>query len=247
MKQWLIVVLCACFPLSVCLADQKPELTSQHDKESYSIGFQVGTSIKADGVEVSLDRLVEGLKDAVEAKEPRLGQEEMNKLIADLRKRTREAQLKKTQEQSERNLKEGEVFLGENKKKEGVKTTESGLQYRIIKEGDGPLPKATDTVTVQYKGTFIDGKEFYSSYQRNKTEKFKVSGVIKGWTEALQLMKVGSKWQIFVPSELAYGQGGQPPRIPPSSVLIFEIELVSIENKETPPGLETPQPSATKP
>ena len=246
MKQWLIAVFCVCLPLGVCLAGDKPELTSQQDKESYSIGFQVGTSMKTDGVQVSLDRLVEGLEDAIEGKEPRLGPDEMNRLIADLRKIAREAQLKKTQEQSEKNLKEGQAFLDENKKKEGVSATASGLQYRIIKQGDGPTPKATDTVEVNYRGTFVDGKEFYSSYQRNKTEKFKVSGVIKGWTEALQLMKVGSKWQIFVPPELAYGQGGQPPRIPPSSVLIFEIELVSIENNETPPGLGTPKPSATK-
>ncbi len=168
MKQLLIAVFCVCLLLGVCTAGDKPEPTSQQDKESYSIGFQVGTSMKTDGVEVSFDRLVEGLKDAIEGQKPRLSQEEMNKLIVDLKKKAREVQLRKTQEESEKNLKETEAFLGENKKKEGVKTTESGLQYRIVKEGDGPTPKATDTVTVHYRGTFVDGKEFYSSYQRTR-------------------------------------------------------------------------------
>ena len=246
MKQVLIAVIWVFLVLGVCAAGEKPELTSQQDKESYSIGFQVGTSMKSDGVEVNFDRLAEGLKDAIEGEKPRLTDEEMKKLVVDLRKRAREAQLKKTQEQSEKNLKEGEAFLAENKKKEGVKTTESGLQYRIIKEGDGPLPKATDTVTVHYRGTYVDGKEFYSSYQRNTPEKFAVNRVIKGWTEALQLMKVGSKWQIFVPPELAYGRGGQGSSIPPNSVLIFEIDLISIEREGTSDGAVAPQSSDTK-
>jgi FKBP-type peptidyl-prolyl cis-trans isomerase FklB len=246
MKELLIAFFCVCLPLGVCTAGEKLEPTSQKDKESYSIGFQVGSSMKTDGVEVSFDRLVEGLKDAMEGEKPRLSEEEMKKLVVDLRKRAREAQLRKIQEHSVKNLKEGEAFLDENKKKEGVKTTESGLQYRIMKEGDGPVPKATDTVTVHYRGTFIDGKEFDSSYQRDKPEKLEVDGVIKGWTEALQLMKVGSKWQIFVPSDLAYGRGGQGSRIPPNSVLIFEIELISIEREETPDGAQTPKPSDTK-
>jgi FKBP-type peptidyl-prolyl cis-trans isomerase FklB len=246
MKQMLTAVFCVFLLLAVCSAGEKPELTSQKDKESYSIGFQVGNSMKTDAIEVSLDRLIESLKDAMEGQKPRLSQEEMNKLIVDLKKMAREAQLKKAQEQGEKNLKEGEAFLEGNKKKEGVKITESGLQYRIIKDGDGPTPKATDTVTVHYRGTFADGKEFYSSYQRNKPEKFEVNKVIKGWTEALQLMKVGSKWQIFVPPGLAYGQGGQGSQIPPNSVLIFEIDLISIESEGSPAGTKAPQPSGTK-
>jgi len=242
----LITVVCVFLVLGVCAAGEKPELTSQQEKENYSIGFQVGTSMKTDGVEVNFDRLVEGLKDAIEGEKPRLSQGEMNKLIVDLKKRAREAQLEKTQEQSEKNLKEGEVFLGDNKKKEGVKTTESGLQYRILKDGDGHTPKATDTVTVHYRGTYVDGKEFYSSYQRNNPEKFAVNRVIKGWTEALQLMKVGSKWQIFVPPALAYGRGDQGSRIPPNSVLIFEMDLISIEREGTSDGAMAPQSSDTQ-
>ena len=246
MKQVLITVVCVFLVFGVCAAGEKPEPTSQKDKESYSIGFQVGTSMKTDEVEVSFDRLVEGLKDAIEGEKPRLSQEEMSKLIVDLKKRAREVQLRKTQEESEKNLREAKAFLEGNQKKEGVKTTESGLQYRIVKEGDGPRPKATDMVMVHYRGTFPDGKEFYSSYQRNTPEKFPVNGVIKGWTEALQLMKVGSKWQIFVPPELAYGRGGQGSRILPNSVLIFEIDLISIDSEGTSASTQTPQPSGTK-
>jgi FKBP-type peptidyl-prolyl cis-trans isomerase FklB len=247
MKYLLIAAMCSNLALSAVMASDKPELTLQKDRESYSIGFQVGTSIKNDGVEIDLDLLMQGLKDAIEGTQPRLSQEEMTRLITDLRKVTREAQQKKIQELGVKNLKEGEAFLAENQKKEGVKTTGSGLQYRILKEGDGPLPKATDTVSVHYKGSFIDGKEFHSSYERGTPEKFQVSGVIKGWTEALQLMKVGSKWQIFVPPELAYGQSSPGARIPPNSALVFEIDLLSIEQEQPPAGAVKPQPSGTKP
>ena len=129
----------------------------------------------------------------------------------------------------EKNKIDGEAFLAENKKKEGVKTLPSGLQYSIIKEGAGKMPKATDTVTVNYKGTLIDGTEFDSSYRRGQPVSFPVNGVIAGWTEALQLMKEGSKWQLFIPSELAYGEKGAGNTIGPNAVLIFEVELISIK------------------
>ena len=130
---------------------------------------------------------------------------------------------------AEKNAKEGEAFFAENKKKEGIVTLPSGLQYKVIKEGDGPTPKATDTVSVNYKGTFIDGTEFDSSYKRNQPATFKVKGVIPGWVEALQLMKVGSKWQIFIPASLAYGDKGAGNVIGPNATLIFEVELLSID------------------
>jgi FKBP-type peptidyl-prolyl cis-trans isomerase FklB len=132
-------------------------------------------------------------------------------------------------EAGDRNKKEGEKFIADNKKKEGVITTASGLQYKIITKGTGASPKATDTVSVHYKGTLIDGKEFDSSYRRGQPASFPVNGVIKGWTEALQLMKEGSKWQLFIPSELAYGDRGAGRDIGPNSTLIFDVELISIK------------------
>jgi hypothetical protein len=137
--------------------------------------------------------------------------------------------MRKMQEQIVENAKESEKFLEENKKKEGVKTTESGLQYKVLREGDGISPKPEDSVTVNYRGTFIDGQEFDSSYAKGEPIKVKVDGVIKGWTEALQMMKTGSKWELFVPPELAYGRRGMPGRIPPNKVLVFDMELLAVE------------------
>lgn len=236
MRYVLTVVFCFVLLLGVCPAAEKPAIEPQKDKESYSIGFQVGTGMKTDGVDVNVEKLIEGLRDAVEGKEAKLGTEEMKKLITDLRKRVREAQKKKVDDKVAKNLSEGRAFLAENKKKEGVKTTESGLQYKVIKEGDGRTPKATDTVTVHYKGAFIDGKEFDNTYERGAPEQLQLEGIIPGWAEALQLMKAGSKWQLILPSDLAYGREGQGSRIPPNSVLIFDVDLLSIGPKKDESG-----------
>ncbi len=224
------------FPLILLLltpaylfAEEVPTLETQQDKESYSIGYQVGLSMKSDNVEVDFDRLNQGLRDAIDGNEPLLSGEEMRSLILALKEKTREVQMRKIQEARVENAEESEKFLAENGKKEGVKTTESGLQYRILKEGDGNSPGLEDSVTVHYRGTLIGGKEFDSSYARDVPQTLQTDGVIKGWTEALQMMKVGSKWEIFVPPDLAYGRGGQGEVIPPNSVLVFEIELLSIE------------------
>ena len=213
-------------------AESAPALETQNEKESYSIGYQVGVSIKTDGIEVDFEKLVQGLQDAIDAKAPRLDQEEMRKLIVDLKKQARETQLRKVQEQIVQNAQESEKFLEENKKKEGVRTTESGLQYRVLKEGDGIAPGAEDFVTVNYRGTFIDGKEFDDSYVKGEPIRVQADGVIKGWTEALSMMKVGSRWQLFVPPHLAYGRGGAGQRIPPNKVLVFEMELLSVEKAD---------------
>jgi len=210
-------------------AEPGPVLETQKDKESYSIGYQVGQSMKTDGVEVDFDRLVQGLQDAINDKEPLVGEEEMRKLIVDLKKKARDVQLRKYREQSVANAKESEKFLEENKKKDGIRTTESGLQYRVLKEGDGTTPAPEDFVTVNYRGAFIDGTEFDNSYAKGEPQRFQTDGVIKGWTEALQMMKAGSKWQLFVPPDLAYGRRGLGQRIPPNKVLVFEVELVSVE------------------
>ena len=217
---------------SYLYAEEAPNLETQKQKESYSIGYQVGLSMKNDGVEVDFDKLVQGLHDAVEGKVPLLSTEEMRNLIIALKEKAREDMMRKIQEERAENAQETVEFLEANSKKEGVITTESGLQYRIFQEGEGASPKEDDTVTVHYRGTFIDGKEFDSSYARGKPQTVKTNGVIRGWTQALQLMKVGSKWEIFVPPDLAYGRGGLAPTIPPNKVLVFEIELLSIEDEK---------------
>jgi FKBP-type peptidyl-prolyl cis-trans isomerase FklB len=204
---------------------------TQKERESYSIGYQVGQSVKTDGVEVDFDRLIQGLEDAINGMQPLVSQEEMRKLIVDLKKRAREAQGRKIYESIVKNAQESEKFLAENGKKEGVRTTESGLQYRVLREGDGMAPAPEDFVKVHYRGTFIDGTEFDNSYAKGEPQRFQTDGVIKGWTEALPMMKVGSKWQLFVPPDLAYGRRGLGQRIPPNKVLVFEIELLAIEKE----------------
>jgi FKBP-type peptidyl-prolyl cis-trans isomerase FklB len=209
--------------------DPTPALETQHDKESYSIGYQVGISMKNDGVEVNFEKLTQGLRDAIDGNAPLLSEEEMKKLIVDRKKVVREAEMRKVQELRVRNAEEAEKFLEENSKKEGVKTTESGLQYKVLVGGDGTTPHPEDFVTVNYRGMFIDGTEFDSSYTKGEPMTTQVDSVIKGWTEALQMMKEGSKWKIFLPPHLAYGRGGMGTRIPPNKLLVFEIELLSIK------------------
>ncbi|MDP1990008.1 MAG: FKBP-type peptidyl-prolyl cis-trans isomerase [Syntrophales bacterium] len=213
-------------------AETRTTPETQHEKESYSIGYQIGLSTKTDDVEVNFDRLIQGLQDAIDQKEPRLSTDEMRTLVVALKKRARDAQMRKVQEQIVRNAQESEKFLEDNKKKEGVKTTESGLQYRVMREGDGTTPTLEDFVKVNYRGTFIDGKEFDSSYAKGELARVKVNSVIKGWTEALSMMKVGSKWQLFVPPALAYGRGGFGQKVPPNKVLVFELELLAAEKEE---------------
>jgi FKBP-type peptidyl-prolyl cis-trans isomerase FklB len=160
-----------------------------------------------------------------------MSREEIRTTLTELQKRAVAARLSEQQEKAASNLAEGKAFLEENQKKEGVTALPSGLQYKVLKDGSGKLPKMTDTVTVHYRGTLIDGTEFDSSYSRNEPAAFRVGGVIRGWTEALQLMKEGSKWQLFIPPELGYGQRGSS-AIGPNSTLIFEVELISVETTE---------------
>jgi FKBP-type peptidyl-prolyl cis-trans isomerase FklB len=155
--------------------------------------------------------------------------EEIRATVSELQKRIAAERQKELRETAAKNLADGKAFLAENGKKDGVKTMPSGLQYKVLSEGSGKTPKATDTVTVQYRGTFINGIEFDSSIGKGQPATFEANGVIPGWTEALQLMKEGAKWQLFIPPELAYGEKGMPPRIPPNSILIFEVELISVK------------------
>jgi FKBP-type peptidyl-prolyl cis-trans isomerase FklB len=214
--------------ISPCRAEEKPQALDPKYKESYSLGYQFGDNLKKQKLDVNTEVLVEAIGDALAGKDPRLSAEEMRATLADMRQKVVSAQQQALQEQGSKNLAEGKAYLMENGKKEGVVTLASGLQYKVMKEGAGRTPQTTDTVTVHYRGTLIDGTEFDSSYSRNNPSTFKVSGVIRGWTEALQLMKEGAKWQLLIPAELAYGERGMPPRIAPNSPLIFEVELISI-------------------
>jgi len=228
-KQILAAIVSISLLFGVCSAADKLELKGQKDKESYSLGYQFGHSLKSQGLDLNLDIYTSGIRDALGGKEPQMSQEEIRATIMDLQKRAMAAQQKALKEQGDKNLAEGKAFLTENGKKKEVKTLPSGLQYKVLSEGAGKTPTKSDTVTVHYRGTFMNGTEFDSSIARGQPATFKVDGVIPGWTEALQLMKQGAKWQLFIPPELAYGERGMPPRIPPQSTLIFEVELISVK------------------
>ncbi len=206
-------------------------LKTQKDKFSYALGMNLGTSLHKQSVAVDPNILARGLKDALGGK-TQLTEEEARAVLTEETNALRKIQQEKAQQAGEANKKAGEAFLAANKAKEGVVTLPSGLQYKILQTGTGPKPTASDSVVCNYRGTLIDGTEFDSSYKRGQTATFPVSGVIKGWTEALPLMPVGSKWQLFVPAELAYGERSPGPEIGPDSTLIFEVELLSIEDKK---------------
>ncbi len=202
-------------------------LKTRKEKFSYALGMNIGknlgTSLKKQSVEVDWNLVSQGLKDTVTDSKTRLTEEEAKTVLTEMQTAVHDKQLA-----------DNEAFLAANKSKEGVVTLPSGLQYKILKEGTGPKPTASDTVECNYRGTLIDGTEFDSSYKRGKPATFPVSRVIKGWTEALQLMPVGSKWQLFIPSSLAYGERGGPGgEIGPNATLVFEVELLSIQDKTT--------------
>jgi FKBP-type peptidyl-prolyl cis-trans isomerase len=206
----------------------KIELKSQKEKVSYTIGQDIGGTLKKQTVEVDLEVLAKGIKDAYTGSKPLLTEAQVKETMELFQKEMmakQEAMVKKAGEES---AKAGEAFLSGNRGKEGVVTLPSGLQYKIIKAGTGKIPTAGDTVSAHYRGTLVDGKEFDSSYRRGEPNSFGVSEVIPAWQEALQLMPVGSKWQLYVPAKLGYGERGSGP-IPPNSTLIFDIELVAIK------------------
>ncbi len=213
-------------------AGEKDELKTQKDKLSYAIGMDMGGSLKRNSIDVDVDALVKGLKDSLAGGKMLMTEQEQRETLVAFQKEFQAKQQEKMKALAEKNKKDGEAFLAENKKKKGVKVLPSGLQYKVITEGKGPSPKETDTVTVNYRGTLIDGTEFDSSYKRNEPATFPVKGVIKGWTEALQHMKEGAKWQLFIPADLAYGERGAGNMIGPNSTLIFEVELLKIGPKE---------------
>jgi FKBP-type peptidyl-prolyl cis-trans isomerase FklB len=210
-------------------------LKTQKDKFSYALGMNTGKrmsdSLKKQSVPFDPAILVRGMRDAMTGGKTLLTDEEAQAVLTEMQKQVREQQQAKMQQAGQANKKDGEAFLAANKGKEGIVVLPSGLQYKILKEGTGPKPAASDSVVCNYKGTLINGTEFDSSYKRGQPATFPVGGVIKGWTEALQLMPVGSKWQLFIPSDLAYGEHGAGADIGPDATLIFEVELLSIEDK----------------
>jgi FKBP-type peptidyl-prolyl cis-trans isomerase FklB len=209
------------------LADGTNAFTDDKSRASYAIGMMFGERWKQQGIEVDPDWVARGLQDAQNGK-LLLTEQEMRETLNSYSQKS-QAQL------AQKNEKAGEAFLAENKAKPGVQVLPDGLQYKVLTEGDGAMPEPNDIVTVNYRGTLIDGTEFDSSYKRGQPAKFPVGGVIRGWTEALEHMKAGSKWQLFIPADLAYGERGRPPQIPPDAALIFEVELLSVEHPTPPP------------
>jgi FKBP-type peptidyl-prolyl cis-trans isomerase len=210
-------------------AEEAAVLKTQKDKVSYGIGMNIGKSLKKDAIDVDADLLVKGLKDSLSGGKTLMSEEEYRATLTALQKEMMEKQAEAAKVLAEKNKKEGEAFLTENGKKEGVVTLPSGLQYKVIVSGAGKTPKVGDTVETHYRGTLIDGTEFDSSYTRGQTATFPVNGVIPGWTEALQKMREGDKWQLFVPSSLAYGERGAGRDIGPNTTLIFEVELIAVK------------------
>ena len=220
-------------------------LTTTKEKASYAIGMNLGGGLHRQNIDVDSAALVQGLKDALSGNKTLLTEEEARAALMQLQSEMQGKMQAKAAAEGEANKKEGDAFLAANKSKEGVVTLPSGLQYKILKEGSGPKPTATDSVVCNYKGTLINGTEFDSSYKRGEPATFPVTGVIKGWTEALQLMPVGSKWQLFIPADLGYGPRGTPGGpIGPNATLIFEVELISIKEKPPAPD-KVPPPAAT--
>jgi FKBP-type peptidyl-prolyl cis-trans isomerase len=206
-------------------------LKTDKDKVSYAIGMNIGKSMSKNAVDIDPNILVRGMKDELAGKS-QMTDDEVKTVMTAFQGEMKKKQEEKMQEAATTNKKDGDAFLAANKTKEGVVTLPSGLQYKIITEGNGPKPTAQDTVQCNYKGTLLDGTEFDSTAKHGgKPATFPVSGVIKGWTEALQLMPVGSKWQLFIPSDLAYGARGAGGAIGPNAALVFEVELVSIQPK----------------
>lgn len=204
----------------------KPE--SLHDRASYIIGLNLGRSLKSQEIPVSTDLIVQGLRDGLGSGQALLSDEEIQAAMQNFQQEMLAKQQEKSKALAAKNQKEGDDFLAKNKARPEVKSTASGLQYEVVKEGTGATPKATDQVTVHYKGTLLDGTVFDSSYERNEPATFGVNQVIPGWVEALQLMKAGSKYKVYIPSALAYGETGAGPQIGPNSTLVFEIELLSV-------------------
>ena len=233
------LVACSCVAAEAVFAEQQPapagataaavDEKNANSVGSYGIGMNVARGLKADGLDVNVDAFVQGLRDALQGAEPRYSPEQLRAAFAIVTREARAKKEQKNQSLSGKNKTEGETFLAANKNKPGVTTLPSGLQYQVRKAGTGPSPKGSDTVKVHYEGTLLDGKIFDSSIKRKEPAVFPVNAVIPGWMEALQLMKVGDHWRLFIPSKLAYGEQGAGDDIGPNAVLTFDVELLDIQ------------------
>ena len=203
-------------------------MESNREKVSYCIGLEAGRNIKGQFKDIDPELLKKGFHDSIADRTPELEGEEIKKILTALQQQIQEQQKVFVEEVSEKNKEEGEAFLQENKENEGVETLSSGLQYKIIKAGSGSSPSAQDVVSVHYRGTFIDGRVFDSTYEKEQPAEFPVGRVIPGWSEALKKMREGDKWEIYIPSYLAYGETGYGPQIEPNKTLIFEMELLKV-------------------
>ncbi len=241
MKSIILTTLALSVAVTVFGEDKPTQFKDQKDKFSYAVGLNIGMNFKRQNIDVNTDTVLAGLKDGIAGK-PQMSMDQIKETMMAFEK---DMQQKQT-EAGKKNAADAEKFLADNKKKDGVKTTATGLQYKVLKEGNGAQPKSMDSVTVNYRGTLTDGTEFDSTYQRGQPATFPVGGVIKGWTEALQLMKVGSKYQLFIPPSLAYGEHSPGPQIPANALLIFEVELMNVQAPaSTGPGASpAPSPSA---
>lgn len=235
MRLALAIILSVTLLSAPCFAGEKPPLKDQKSMESYSLGYEFGGNLKKQEVDVDVNVLLSALRDALEGKDAAMAPAEIRDTLKELRQRVLVRLNLRREELAAKGKEAGKAFLAENRNKEGVKTLPSGLQYKVLSEGNGPAPQAGDKVRVHYRGTMINGGEFDSSYARGGPATVSVNGVIRGWTEALQQMKTGSKWQLFVPPELAYG-GRTYNLIPPNSTLIFELELLAVEKNGGPAG-----------
>jgi len=219
-------------PAATTETPKESPFKTQKEKASYALGMAFGRNMQAQGIDLDADVFAKAFKDTITGAKPAMTDEEAQAVMMAFQTEMVAKKQEEVKKQAEDNQKKGDAFLAENKKKEGVQTTASGLQYKAIKEGDGKKPTAKDTVKVNYRGSLVDGTEFDSSYKRNEPAIFPVSGVITGWTEALQLMKTGSKYEIVIPANLAYGETGAGGIIPPNATLVFEVELLAINPPE---------------
>jgi FKBP-type peptidyl-prolyl cis-trans isomerase FklB len=214
---------------NVSFAKEDAVLKDEKDRLSYAIGMDIGNGLKRQNIDLNPEIVAQGIWDSLSGEKTLMTEQEYRDTMNAFKQEMSKKQQAQMQEFSEKNKKDGENFLAENKTKEGIITLPSGLQYKVVQAGTGKSPKSSDTVTVNYKGTLIDGTEFDSSYRRGQPASFPVKGVIPGWTEALQLMKEGAKWELYIPSNLAYGERGAGRNIGPNSTLIFEVELISVK------------------
>ena len=228
-------------------AADKPELKDEKSKVSYGIGMNLGSQWKRQEVDVDVELILKGMKDAMSGGPTLMTEQEVREILTAYQREHQKRQMEKRKELGEKNKEEGAKFLAENKTKPGVITLPSGLQYKILAEGKGESPKSNDVVTVNYRGTLIDGTEFDSSAKTGQPLVRAANMLIKGWTEALQLMKPGAKWQLFIPSDLAYGDRGYGAQIAPNTTLIFDIELISFKAPAPPPAAAVAPPAAAQP